>query len=73
MIGENKKVIMQYVKKDRLTILQLKSSAENISMEILRTILTERPSDMVYCESGGKLIGIISTGDILKAYRKKQD
>lgn len=73
MIGENKKVIMQYVKKDRLTILQLKSSAENISMEILRTILTERPSDMVYCELGGKLIGIISTGDILKAYRKKQD
>lgn len=73
MIEENEEVSMQYVKRNQLTVLQLANSVENISMDLLKTVLIEQPSDMIYCESEGKLIGIISTGDILKAYRKRQD
>ena len=32
----------------------------------------DSPSNMVYCERGGVLFGIISTGDIWRACRKQQ-
>ena len=55
---------MLYTKRTQLTILELNKNEEKISIENLKTVLLERPSNMIYCESEGKLVGIISTGDI---------
>ncbi len=58
---------MLYTKRTQLTILELNKNEEKISIENLKTVLLERPSNMIYCESEGKLVGIISTGDIWRA------
>lgn len=65
--------MMLYTDKEQLTVLQLKNGEGSVCMKKLNALLSERPSNMIYCENNGKLVGIISTGDILRAYREGQD
>lgn len=64
---------MIYTERDQLTIVRIAKGDDRVSLEELMVVLSEYPSNMVYCEESGILIGIISTGDILRAYKNKQD
>lgn len=64
---------MQYTEREQLTILGLKDDEERISMERLKAVLSGSPSNMIYCEKEGKLVGIVSTGDISRAWGAGQD
>lgn len=64
---------MTYTEKNQLAIIQLYGGEESISIEEFRKILTMYPSNVVYCELHGKLVGIISTGDALRAYNSKSE
>lgn len=64
---------MRYTKRDYLTIIEIDKNTKSISMQELKRILVKRPSNMIYCESGNRLFGIISTGDIYRAYNKGED
>ncbi|MDE7431627.1 MAG: adenylyltransferase/cytidyltransferase family protein [Lachnospiraceae bacterium] len=61
---------MLYLKKNELTVINLENDEENVSMKVLQKVLVECPSNMIYCEALGKLVGIISIGDILRAHRR---
>lgn len=63
---------MWYTKRRQLTVIEIDEYTESISMEEIKRILLGRPSNMIYCELQGKLFGIISTGDIYRAYVKRQ-
>lgn len=60
---------MTYTEKKYLTAIEMKADEESISIEELKQLLIEFPSNIIYCEVKGKLFGIISTGDILRAYK----
>lgn len=62
-----------YTKKDQLTIIELGNGEESVSIKKLKLILEKYPSNIIYCETDGKLIGIISVGDILRAYERRQN
>lgn len=55
---------MLYTERRQLTILELDKEKESISIEDIKEILIDKPSNVIYCELEGKLAGIISTGDI---------
>lgn len=58
---------MQYIKRQDLTIIELRKDDNTLSFDALAEIITEKPSDIIYCERNGKLHGIVSMGDILRA------
>lgn len=60
-----------YTEREQLTIIELAYDEEEVAVEKLRKVLMEQPSNMIYCETQGKLVGIISTGDILRARKRK--
>lgn len=64
---------MQYTDRAQLTIVQADENADSIFMEECKRILLEFPSNTIYFERQGKLFGIISTGDIIRACREKSD
>lgn len=64
---------MLYTKRKQLAILDLEKGKESISIETFKEILTEKPSNMIYCESEGKLVGLVSTGDICRALRANKN
>ncbi len=61
---------MRYTARDKLAILQLDHYMEPISFETLTKKILDRPSNIIYCEKDGKLIGIISMGDIARTDKK---
>lgn len=61
---------MLYTGKEQLTILNLKNGEDCVCMKKLSALLAEQPSNIIYCESDGKLVGVISTGDIFRAYEE---
>ncbi len=63
---------MVFVKREQLTILEIDKDEESVSLVRLKKVLMDSPSNMVYCERGGVLFGIISTGDIWRTCRKQQ-
>ncbi len=60
---------MVYSARDELTIIRLENNDVSVSIEELKKVLVERPSNTIYCEISGKLAGIISTGDVLRTYK----
>lgn len=58
---------MTYTEKNNLTVIELRADEESISISEIRRTLFEHPSNMIYCETDGKLSGLISTGDIYRA------
>ncbi|MDE7431634.1 MAG: hypothetical protein K2N34_06960 [Lachnospiraceae bacterium] len=64
---------MIYTDREQLTVIELENGEESVSMNQLKKVLMEYPSNMLYCESKGELIGIISVGDIYRTYEKLLD
>lgn len=64
---------MLYTKREQLTIYELKNNEEYISIDDLKNVILEKPSNIIYCEKKEKLVGLISMGDILRAMQKDQD
>lgn len=62
-----------YTKRDQLTIVELENLGESVPIKKLKAILEKYPSNILYCETDRKLVGIISTGDISRACEKKQN
>ena len=58
---------MVYTKRDKLAVIELTDNKSDISLKILSRIMIKHPSNVIYCEREGKLIGIISMGDIARA------
>lgn len=47
--------------------MELDGDENILSFDTLAEIILKKPSDIIYCERGGKLYGIISMGDIFRA------
>lgn len=60
---------MQYVGYDQLNVIRLKDDREAISFELFIDTVFKNPSNVIYCVKRGKLCGIISSGDVKRAYR----
>lgn len=58
---------MLYTEHDKLAIINLMNEAGGLSFDELGEILKERPANVIYCELDGKLYGIISMGDVVRA------
>lgn len=58
---------MLYTNKDQLSVIELDNGTDSITIEKLKRVLTNRPSNIYYCVANGRLAGVISTGDIYKA------
>lgn len=58
---------MNYVEHDKLTIIELADNEGSISFQQLTKIIENRPANVIYCERVGKLCGMISLGDVLRA------
>lgn len=57
---------MLYKKYEDLTITEVRNQAEISFDKIVETILL-KPSNIIYCEDGGKFCGVISMGDVARA------
>lgn len=64
---------MTYTEKKNLTVIEVNVSEDSVSMEEVKEILFERPSNVIYCEIKEKIIGLISLRDIYKAYENGMD
>lgn len=60
---------MKYTERNELAILEMQKEVDSVSFIEVKKVLMDFHSNMIYCELFGKLLGIISTGDILRAYR----
>lgn len=61
---------MIYINRDRLNILELNDEKDIVSFDTITETILDKPSNMIYCESKGRLYGIISMGDIVRASDK---
>ncbi len=64
---------MIYTEREYLTVIELQNDADSVSLDEIRGLLSEYPSNIIYCEIQRKLAGMISTGDIYRAFEQKQD
>lgn len=64
---------MTYTEKKNLTVIEVDVDEDSVSLEEVKEILSDRPSNVIYCETKEKLIGLISTGDIYRAYEDGMD
>jgi cytidyltransferase-like protein len=69
---------MVYTSREKLTVFELQDDTDRVGFDGLAKLLTERPSNMIYCEkkqAGGETIlhGIISCGDIHRAVNAGQN
>ena len=64
---------MIYIQRDMLTCYTMKNETDTVSFDALIPLLMSKPSNMIYCESGRELCGIISMGDIRRAHSLQQN
>lgn len=64
---------MIYTEREYLTIIEMQNDVESVSFDEIRRVLSEYPSNIIYCERRRKLVGMISTGDICRAFDQSQD
>ena len=64
---------MTYTEKKNLTVIEVNVDEESVSMEEVKETLFDRPSNVIYCETKENFIGLISTGDIYRAYENGMD
>ncbi|MDE7177471.1 MAG: adenylyltransferase/cytidyltransferase family protein [Lachnospiraceae bacterium] len=64
---------MIYTRFEKLTCFYLTDENDEVSFGQLSSILMERPSNVIYCEKNMKLYGIISMGDVHRAYEAGKD
>ena len=58
---------MIYKSYEELTVLEVSENTNIVSFDVLEKVIMVRPATMIYCETNGKLVGIISMGDIDRA------
>lgn len=58
---------MIYTEYNKLTLIKLMNEVGCLSFNELGKILEECPANVIYCELDGKLYGIISMGDVVRA------
>lgn len=59
--------------KKQLAIIELENGQDAISFEQIKMVMIKCPSNVIYCEKKGKLEGIVSAGDIWRAYENKSE
>lgn len=65
---------MLYTNRNQLTIVRLEKNEASVSMDAVKKVLGDSHSNTIYCEgSKGELVGIISTGDVSRAYENGLD
>ena len=64
---------MLYTRKEQLAIIEIECGEKRVSIEKLMSVIMEQPSNIIYCEMDGKCKGIISLGDICRAYGEGRD
>lgn len=64
---------MNYIEREKLTIINVSDDMDAVSVDTLAGVMLDRPSNIIYCESGEKLYGIISMGDIARALERELD
>lgn len=62
---------MNYIERKKLTVIKVNNDMDMISVDILAEIMLDRPSNIIYCECEERLYGIISMGDIARAFDRK--
>ncbi len=58
---------MIYTERDKLTVVETEKEIDHLDFDRITEALLERPSNMIYCESEGRLYGIVSMGDVMRA------
>ena len=58
---------MDYYTREQIPILAFDEDPESIARELIRQALCEKPCNIVFIEVRGKLSGVASYGDILRA------
>ena len=58
---------MIYTERDKLTVVETEKEIDHLDFDRITEALLERPSNMIYCESKGRLYGIVSMGDVMRA------
>ena len=58
---------MDYYKREQLPILQISEGEETVPWEAIREPLEAHPANILFLETGGKLSGIVSQGDLKRA------
>lgn len=61
---------MVFLKREHLSVIELDNLAEEVSFDVIRQLMLDRPTNVFYCECKGILYGLISAGDIARAYEK---
>lgn len=64
---------MTYNEKENLTVIEVDADEDSVTIERVKEILFDRPSNAIYCETQKKIIGLITTGDIYRAYENCMD
>lgn len=64
---------MIFTKREKLTRYNMHDEKDDVQFNELESLLMKRPADIIYCEKGGKLYGIISMGDIYRADKEGKD
>lgn len=64
---------MIYTDREKLTCYIMPDESDEVRFGELRSLLMERPSNVIYCEKDGRLYGIISMGDVERAYKAGKD
>lgn len=59
---------MNYIEREKLTVINVSDDTDAISVDTLAEVMLDRPSNTIYCEREEKLYGIISMGDIARAF-----
>lgn len=64
---------MVYIGYDKLSLVKVNEKEDVISFAFLAKAILDKPANIIYCESDEKLCGIISMGDIVRAWERGDD
>ena len=64
---------MLYTEYNRLNVIKLTTRTDAIPFETLCDAIQKQPSNVIYCESKGRIYGIISSGDVERSYFADRD
>ena len=46
---------MKYIEREKLTVINVSEDMDEVSVDTIAGVLLDRPSNVIYCESGEKL------------------
>ena len=63
---------MIYTGRSNLTCYRIEAKGHEVEFEEIKELLMQKPSNIIYIEKEERLCGVISTGDILRAYNNQK-